>query len=250
MATIEGFATQGGHWYKQDGTPAYTIIGKNGKERPTTLRDARTEKLVPSVTTIMRCAAAPGLERWKQNNLLMAALTLPKIEGETLDDYASRVIKDAEEQSKAAMARGTAIHGAVEQAFNGLDYPSEWVPHVEGTIKAIDAHFGPQKWLAERSFASNGYGGKLDLHAQGIIVDLKTKEFGPDHKTLAWEEQSMQLIAYANGLGMPEARCANVFISVNNPGLVVVHEWAKEDLVKAWKMFSALLTFWYAKTGL
>jgi len=51
-----------GHWYRRsDGSPQYTIVGKNGKERDTTLRDAREHNLVPSVTTIMRIAAAPGL---------------------------------------------------------------------------------------------------------------------------------------------------------------------------------------------
>jgi hypothetical protein len=50
------FATSGGHWYGLDGTPRYTITGKNGKERNTTLRDARVMNLVPSVTTIIRCA--------------------------------------------------------------------------------------------------------------------------------------------------------------------------------------------------
>ncbi len=245
------FATQAGHWYRPDGTPAYTVLSAKGEERPATLRDARKLGLFPSVTTIMRMAAAPGLERWKQNNLLMAALTLPKIEGETLDDYAARCVKDANEQSKAAMQRGTDIHGAVEMAYLGREIGAEYLPHTKATIEAVKAHFGPQEWLAERSFASKlGYGGKLDLHASGIVIDFKTKEFDVDHKTLAWEEQAMQLAAYREGLEMPEARCANVFISTTNPGLVVVHEWPEEELKKGWRMFKALLDFWYAKTGL
>jgi len=53
------------HWYDQNGDPAYTIIGKNGKERNVTLRDARELNLVPSVTTIIGVAAKPSLENWK-----------------------------------------------------------------------------------------------------------------------------------------------------------------------------------------
>jgi hypothetical protein len=34
-------ASEAGHWYDKGGNPAYTTIGKNGVERPTTLRDAK-----------------------------------------------------------------------------------------------------------------------------------------------------------------------------------------------------------------
>ena len=57
----------------------------------------------------------------------------------------------------------------------------------------------------------------------------------------------MQLAAYRVGLGIPEARCANVFVSVTQPGLVVVYEWPQEDLARGWNMFQSLLTFWKLK---
>jgi hypothetical protein len=34
---------EGGHWYDAQGEARHTIVGKNGKERKTTLRDARKE---------------------------------------------------------------------------------------------------------------------------------------------------------------------------------------------------------------
>ena len=34
---------EGGHWYDKDGNACHTIVGKNGKVRKTTLRDARKE---------------------------------------------------------------------------------------------------------------------------------------------------------------------------------------------------------------
>ena len=46
--TYNKFTSESGHWYTQEGDPMYTIIGANGKERNTTLRDAKKEKLVPS----------------------------------------------------------------------------------------------------------------------------------------------------------------------------------------------------------
>ena len=35
------FKSESGHWYTQEGEPMYTIIGANGKERNTTVRDAK-----------------------------------------------------------------------------------------------------------------------------------------------------------------------------------------------------------------
>jgi hypothetical protein len=60
----------------------------------------------------------------------------------------------------------------------------------------------------------------------------------------------MQLAAYREGLGMPSARCANVFVSRNVAGLVHVVEWEEKDLQKGTKMFVGLLDYWYAKTQL
>ncbi len=57
----------------------------------------------------------------------------------------------------------------------------------------------------------------------------------------------MQLAAYRVGLGVPNARCANVFVSRNVPGLVVVKEWPLEDLTTGWEMFMHLLAFWQLK---
>ncbi len=249
MELKQKMPSESGHWYSRTGAPAYTIVGKNGKERNTTLRDARELDLVPSVTTIMRVAAAPGLEKWKQTNVLLASLTLPRIEGESLDDYAERVIKDAGEQSKAAMDLGTAIHGSLEKAYSGEDFPYEHIPYVSATMKALGDHFGPQNWVAEASFASPlGYGGKVDLHAPNIVVDFKTSAFDDADKKTGYDEHRMQLPAYAHGLRMDKTyRGANVFISTTVPGLVKIVEWSLQDLQEGWEMFQHLLAFWKLK---
>ena len=45
--------SESGHWYDKEGEPRYTIIGANGKERNTTLRDAKKKGYVPSVTSVL-----------------------------------------------------------------------------------------------------------------------------------------------------------------------------------------------------
>src|SRR5210317_2569833 len=89
------FTSESGHWYTQEGEPMYTIIGANGKERNTTLRDAKKENLVPSVTTILGMIAKPSLENWKINQALNSALTLEKNESETLEEFAYRCKQDS-----------------------------------------------------------------------------------------------------------------------------------------------------------
>ena len=259
MSTIIARAAESVHWYKQDGGPQYTVKAKDGSDRPTTLRDARKMDLVPSVTTVMKVAAKPGLEQWKLEQMLLAAMTLPQMPDEPEKAYIARIVADSKETGKQAAEKGTQIHESIESWFEG----KKDVVHKEIALafeETIFNHFKThpfQPWIAERSFASPlGFGGKTDLfcmpdeHAPvGIVFDTKTKEFGPDDKIDAYDEHLMQLAAYRHGLGVPHARCANVFVSRSHKGLVKVVEWPEDELVKGWEMFQCLLSFWKLKNS-
>ena len=238
------------HWYARDGSPAYTVIGANGKERPTTLRDARTLGLVPSVTTIIKCAAAPGLERWKADQLMMAALTLPRRPREPEAEWLKRVYTDAQEASRQAAERGTLIHAAVQGHYEGQK-PREYAAHVAGAVEVVRA-FDADLGVPERAFCAQQYGGKVDLSCRSAVLDFKTKDFGPDDKLETYDEHAMQLAAYRAGLdGVDsEARCAIVYVSRTHPGLARLIEIDQARLDRGLAMFDALVTFWYARTGL
>jgi len=243
-------ASESQHWYDREGKPAYTVIAKNGEPRPTTLRDARKLNLVPSVTTILNVAAKPALEAWKLNQMMYACLTLPRVDGETEERFIERIVKDSKEHAKKAAERGTTIHGVIESFYEGV-YLADFMDYQVGVDKAMQASFGDPEWATEKSFCNElGFGGKVDLHSksgQGIVVDFKTKEFTDPNTVDAYDEHAMQLAAYRVGLGIPNARCANVFISVTEPGLVKVVEWSEEKMNRAWGMFQALLTYWQVK---
>jgi hypothetical protein len=83
----------------------------------------------------------------------------------------------------------------------------------------------------------------------GIVIDIKTKDFKDLSKPLAFDEHMLQLAAYRAGLGLPGAKCANVFVSRTNPDLAHVHEWAEEDIQKGWAMFQSLLNYWQLKNN-
>lgn len=246
-------ASESTHWYTRDGVPRYTIIGKNGKERNTTLRDARTESLVPSVTTVLNVAAKPALLAWMQQQVLYAALTLPKRPDEPEKDYIDRIIHDSKEQGRAAADAGTDIHASIQGYYEGYS-TGKHTQSVTACVKAINDHFGDHQWISERAFAHEaGFGGKCDLYvpaaggSDGYVVDIKTKEFSDPAKVDAYDEHLMQLAAYRVGLGSPKARCANVFVSRSVPDLVVVKEWSLEDLDRGFDMFMHLLSYWQLK---
>ena len=246
-------AKESSHWYDRSGNPAYTVVGKNGKERPTTLRDARKLGLLPSVTSILRCAAAPGLELWKQQQLLMSALTTSRLPDETESQYISRIITDAQEQGLKARERGTYIHAIVQSGFEGKG----WLPvpmdddrlYYESAESELEkACGGKQDWICEKAFAGHLYGGKVDLHTPDFVIDIKTTDKDLE-KIKTWDEHAMQLAAYSVGLSDIILQCGILYINVLTAESKLL--WVgNEELERGWRCFQALLDYYYAKTGL
>ena len=242
------------HWYDETGKPAYTIIGANGKERNTTLRDAKKSgKLVPSVTTILSILDKPGLNIWKQNNILLSAATLPKIKGESLEDWSKRVVVDAGEQGKEAAATGTAIHTAIERCFQGKDHDyQQEVALVLAKLRELKI----KHTSVEQSFAHpSGYGGKIDFvgvdeNSCPVVIDFKTTDFTAKKKKYHWPEMINQLAAYANGIDKGNARLINIFISRNlDTPQVDYYEWTADECTKGWVEFQLTLELWCVKKG-
>lgn len=249
MLVAKNYTSEAGHWYTRDGIPAYTVIGKNGRERNTTLRDGREHNLVPSVTTIINVAAKHGLTAWLQKQAVLSALTLPRLPEESEEAWLERVLQDSKQQGKDAADAGTDIHAAIEASFEGRDI-GRHQEHVKAVKNALLAHFGEVKWVAERSFAHDlGFGGKSDLFCQEIpaVVDIKSKDFTDPNKVDAYDEHMMQLAAYRVGLGVHKAVCSNLFVSRTVPGLVAFKHWTEAEIARGWTMFASLLDFWQAK---
>ena len=248
MAVIHASESQ--HWYGRDGLPMYDIVGANGKMRPVTLRDARKLSLVPGVSTILGCADKPGLTLWKIEQAIMAALTLPRIDGESSDSFVARVRVDAKEQAKKAAERGTAIHAAIQGWFEEHYHDPVQDPYVRGALDQVGAWYPDWAWEAEQSFAHPlGFGGKVDLShcAAAFVLDFKTKEFSDQETLKTWDEHAMQLAAYREGLKIPNARCSICYVSVTNPGLSRLIEIPEEELQRGWECFVYLLGYWKAK---
>ena len=238
------------HWYDADGNPAYEVQAKDGSMRPTTLRDARKLNLRPSVTTILGILAKPGLDAWKQNQTIDAALTLPRLEGESLDDFKVRVIQDSKEQGRKASQLGTDIHSSLDKAYQGLPYDPEHDVYVKAVQEAVFLKYGDQKWIAEKSFSHPlGFGGKIDLASENIVIDFKTTGFTDPKKVGGYDEHQMQLAGYATGLCIQHPILANVYASTTIPGLVHILEYTEEEAKRGWEMFALCLRLWQVSKG-
>ena len=244
------------HWYDAvTGAPRYTTTGKNGKERNTTLRDAKANPgtLVPSVSTINSQLSKAGLNTWFQTEAIKAAAENPRGLQEEEKDYISRILELSKRKSQDAMARGTLIHDFIESFYN-QDYLPDMPAYVRKVDDAITAHFGTQLWIPEQSLVNQeGYGGKCDLYCKprhdftGVVIDFKTTEKSPGDLT-PYTEHIIQLAAYREVLA-PSARCANVYIN-GTTNEVAIYEHSEQDLRDGYQMFLNLLNIYKLKNKL
>lgn len=239
-----------GHYYTVTGEPAYTIPTESG-ERQTTLADARRLGLVPSVSTIARVIASPGLEQWRMYQLLEAALSMKKGKKETMQEFSRRVIERGFEKQNEAKRQGTEVHAAIERWLVTNDVEEKYaglIDRVHAACKDNIEGFDLLSGVSERCFATYGYGGRVDWHStadNGVVVDFKTKDSIANPDKLVYREHLMQCAAYAIGLGfrLSSVRAFNVFIGVKDERIVVVPH-SSESLVKAFDVFVAAFLLW------
>jgi hypothetical protein len=239
---------ESGHYYAADGTAVFEVPNKSkGGMRPTTLRDCKSLGLMPSVTTIMKVLAAPELDRWKQQQVLLASLTLPRHESESDEEYCSRIMEDAFRQVDAAADLGTQIHKAMEDHFQGRQYD----PAMEEYIAPI------KKWVVDNrvKFLQHelrlvnkevGYAGTTDalIEKDGVlhVMDLKSRRTKPDFDIKPWSKEPMQIAAYAKIVGAP--RGVNVYISTTEPGRIGEAWYDEATLTSEYEAFRHVVALW------
>ncbi len=220
--------SNGARFYARDGTAQYEVIGKTtGTPRPVTIADARKNGWLPSVTTVLKVLAAPGLEAWKQEQLALVLLTTPRKEGEAIDAFVHRVLHEEQQQEhEAQIARdlGTDVHRAIEQRLNHEEYDKMMTPYVMPAVAQIEA--AGKVISTEKIVVGDGYAGKLDVLTEGhtlSVWDIKTTRTLPTKRS--WDEHRLQLSAYARTLGNTASlrvQTANIYVSTSEPGQVFV----------------------------
>lgn len=202
--------TRASHWYQVEGgviTPAYEVPNKSkpGTMRSTTLRDARTLGLVPSVTNILGVLNKPALNNWRVTQGILSALTLPRIAGEGEEAFAERVVADLDAESSAARDLGTDIHDALEMWLTTQQLPTT-VPAYEYVVPTALWLTDNVKTVHRTEFyvAGFGFAGRVDLDCtlntgQRVVVDFKSQKVR-NGKPVFYDEFPLQLAAYRMGM--------------------------------------------------
>ena len=245
------FSPDSAHWYQRDGVPLHTVPSLKGEPRPTTLRDARKLGLIPSVTNILGVIAKPELTAWLQEQAVMAALTLPRIAGETEDAFAKRVVADSQTTRDGAADFGTAFHSGAERVAHTLEvdlqHPAaDWLWHYRDWYQANAlALRWTEKVLVQPEW---GYAGTADLLIEhpvhGLtLVDLKTMKVKPGMKATPYKSWCYQLAAYRRALGEP-VKCMNLIVNSVEPSAPIEHVWTEDEIETGWQAFEAARQLW------
>jgi len=248
-----------GHFYTAEGVGVFEVPKKSGDGmRPTTIKDCRERNLYPSVTTIMQVLAAPELDRWKQTQVLMAALTLPKIKDETDEAYCARIMRDAFKQVDDAASKGTSIHLAIEEHFQGRSVSPDFLPYADladSWVKKNNITFLQHEIRLVNT--ELGYAGTTDGLAikdgKYGLVDWKSRKTRPDYKIEPWAKEPMQLSAYANcpieheGKPVRIEWSANCFVSTTEFGRIGDAWYAKDRLDTEFEAFKHVVAIWQAQ---
>lgn len=242
----------GAHWYdRENGTPQHHHD----------LRGARKYGHYPSVTTYLRCWPKPALERWKGEQLVLAALTLPRKEGESIDEFAKRAVEDSEQEVRKAADIGTVIHEAMAWRLIHGDWPPNealkpffecWEEWMRAEIEEV--------FVSEESFVHKefGYGGTIDLVARtrtyGVgVLDFKNKNV-KENKPFWADEFLFQLVAYEEMTVqldyVPQIdNLVSIIIDRNTPKLPYVYAWPKDQWDWGWECFRACQRMWHLHKG-
>lgn len=250
---------EGSHFYLPSGQPYYEVEMKTkpGEYRKTTVADARKAGALPSVTTILGVLDKPALTAWKITNGILAALTLPRLDDESDDDFAKRVAADAGEVSKGAADLGTTVHNAIEEYLRTGGCPdcmAYFVNRVDAVLKEHAVVINPAN--IERVCVGEDYGCRIDAIADGMIIDWKTQK-SYKGKNTAYPEMCAQLCANANAYGLNPitTRLVNVLVSTtdtddNGNALVTWHEWDEQDKIEQWEIFKHCREIYRIKNGI
>ncbi len=238
--TTSSFAAESGHWYTHDGQLVLSAKTRDGRDTKPTLRHARIHSWAPGVTTILRIAHREQLVQYRERQAAWAALTLPRVAGESDDEFIRRVMRDGGEAARQAADAGTSIHARIERAIRGEPVDDELTAAALATLPAAT-------WVSEQAVVHpHGFATKADLHAadERIVVDIKTKD-GPVETQSLYEDHYLQLAATAAAIGWEPGTYSAAILFVSRTETSTALAWADADELRhGWDVFRARLHLW------
>ena len=250
----------------------HKVPGKTVAERDTTVTDARAMGLLPSVSGITKTWANPGLDRWKQDITIEAALkhgsewTSAEVDA---DDVYAAIRAESNRVSGAASDLGVKIHAAIETALRGMEWnANELVELASGSQVELRELVDPALNQIESlsimpvesekivTCLSHGYAGQMDMAYKQLenvgVLDFKSTKTKKGKKIEVRQGQAMQIAAYHYAYWgtpdkphfQPNHAGINLYISTTEIGRVDVVNYDAAELAKQWDGFLACLTLW------
>lgn len=244
-----------GHFYSKDGKPQFTVIGKNGKERDSTIKDARENGWLPSVTTILQILDKPTINTWIQSQSILAALTLPRLPDESLDDFVLRVQMDSRKHSEDAKRFGTTIHACIESFLTSKPLPCDLI--YDDKVKATWDNF--RTFILDHNMVGNQcevikvndkYCGTIDCLGKFLIydsiIDFKTQGTKENKPVIFYPEWIYQLAAYSQLCNLQTAKHVSIVISSTDPKRVEYKIWEQDEVDRGLKIFNLACDLFYS----
>ena len=239
------------HWYSQDGAPRYGA----------TLREARKEQLLPSPTTILGLTVkSEGLETWKQEQLLISAMSLPRNMGEDATDFAKRVMADSKVATRSAAELGTRVHDGIESILSGKTY-DKGIPQLVEFDKWANENINGYEWTERVQVNLDvGVAGRADalvtfkgdaaeiVGSEPVLVDWKTQKMKLNRKgvyTPAFYDKWILQLAFYSYCELVPPPCVSVVINTMQAQPPVLKRWDEEERDRAWAAFQSAATLWF-----
>jgi hypothetical protein len=248
----------GAHWYnRDDGSPKHDAD----------LRVARKAFLYPSVTTIDKDVFKNDfLDRWKMNELALAAAENFRQPHESIESYANRIYEASLHKTLKASNFGKQIHSAIEEYPKYPEDPTlhPWIDKFGGWF---ENNLGDTSFR-EKVFVDHdlGVAGCCDFGGYGagpllgkrVLCDWKSQNVKKDDKgrkkPAYYDSWTRQLAFYAvcdakeQGAFPNEIpTCVSVVIDSNEADDPFVKVWHRDEVMDAYRDFVAGSYLWFSK---
>lgn len=237
------------HFYNNRGELITEVPKNGGGTRSVTIKDARKNGWLPSVTTITKTSweVAPNLMKWKLNTLIDLLREKPQ----NINLKNEQILNWYYNETGKATSKGSNIHDEITK-------------HLRGEASSIDSEL--KSWIdenilevyeIEKTFVNDKYAGTIDLICDlkgygKTILDWKTQGF--EKSPVVYDDHKFQLVAYQqlvdfNATESVDYSLVDVYISTVND--LIIPKPMKHDTVSwASDVWRDMVKYYYTRRKL
>lgn len=230
------------------------------------LREARKVSACPSPTTVLSMLSSEGLKIYFRRQMFDAAMTTPRNEKLTDDEFYAECCKWADEHGQIARDKGGEFHDLI-QSYNLArkhqkpipEALSQWEGQYRNYIKWYEENVA-ESILVEEVVFGGGYAGRVDhicrlKNDRIFCVDVKTQALKGKKKFAHYTSWALQLGAYMKAywkhraipefepMAMQSSGLISLCFSSDEPNGFEAYEWPKSPNYY-YDLFAGLLAIW------